>query len=51
MINEKIKKYDLYSYGAVETEEQLKKAVFVSLIGLKNMNSLLNIKKMPSMTN
>lgn len=27
------------------------KAVFVSLIGLKNTNSLLNIKKMPSMMN
>lgn len=32
MINEKIKSYDLYSYGAVETEEQLKKAVALSVM-------------------
>ena len=32
MINEKIKNYGLYSYGAVETEEQLKKAVALAVM-------------------
>lgn len=32
MINEKIKNYGLYSYGAVETEEQLKKAVALAIM-------------------
>lgn len=31
MINEKIKNYGLYSYGAVETEEQLKKPLHLQL--------------------
>ena len=38
MINEKIKNYGLYSYGAVETEEQFKKAVALAVMEVCTSN-------------